>query len=485
MEANNSLDFIEEVEKPRYTGFILLVMFLAGGIYFITGLADISKIKANWEKYRCSPAVMPFAALYGHDTQETFSFCMKNIFSGYAGELLGPFYGILGGFVSVLMTLIKSANSIRLMIASLFGGITTIMQEFTDRFSQFMLRIRISAMRMKFMMYRVLGIMNSVLFMGISGITSALNFGDTVVFDLLDTICFPGDTMVDIKGRGKIPIKDVRIGDVFAETAVSQSRLACNASLATDEPSVVTGTFKFFGDGQAMVKMPDGTEVSSNHYVWHAPSEHWYPAYRHPDAIPFGVHSGGTSRMLYCLNTSNHKFPIGNYIYRDYDETDEGDKGCMAWVEKRVNGTHGGVTDPYKGPFEASFHPNTPVKVRLTDGEITTMRISAIQPGMRLSNNGVVIGKIERQIQNAVLMPNGYIMAASTLVWSNKANKWVRAERLPNVESLPTPTTPFTTLIVSNSAIELADDTITRDYLEVFSNETKAVYDELMDKLPL
>jgi hypothetical protein len=467
-ESTNSQMFIEDVEKPRYTGFILLVMFLGFGIYFISGLSDIKNVKANWEKYRCSPSIMPFAALYGHDTQETFSFCMKNIFSGYSAELLGPFYGILGGFVKALMTLIKSANSIRLMIASLFGGITTIMQEFTNRFSQFMMRIRISAMRMKFMMYRVLGIMNSVLFMGISGITSALNFGDTVIFSLLDTICFPGDTLVEIKERGSIPIKDVKIGDVFAD----------------DDGAIVTGTFKFLGDGQAMVKMPDGTEVSSNHYVWHEPSQHWYPAYRHPDAIPYGIHNGGTSRMLYCLNTANHKFPIGKYIYRDYDETDEGDEACMAWVEKRVNGVIG-PSDPYKGPFEASFHPNTPIKVRSTEGEITTMRISALQPGMRLSNNGLVIGKIKRYIKDAVLTQNGYIMAASTLVWSATANKWIRAGRLPNVESLPTPTTPFITLIVSNSAIELADDTITRDYLEVFSNETKAVYDELMDKLPL
>ncbi len=459
------MDFIEDVEKPRYTGFILLVFFLAGGIKLISGFADIKHIKVNWEKYRCSPMVMPFASLYGHDTQETFSFCMKNIFSGYAGELLGPFFGILGGFVTVLMTLIKSANSIRLMIASLFGGITTIMQEFTTRFTQFMMRIRISAMRMKFMMYRVLGIMNAVLFMGISGITSALNFGDTAIFGLLDTLCFPKDTLVDIKGRGKIPIKDVKIGDVFAAS----------------ETSVVTGTFEFLGDGQAMVKMPDGTEVSSNHYVWHEPTNHWYPAYRHPDAIPYGQHSGGVANPLICLNTADHKFPIGDYVYRDYDETDEGDIPCMAWVEKRVNGCE--PTDPYEGPFEGSLHPVTPVKV-LINGEVTQIPISVVQPGMRLSNNGLVIGKINRLVGDAVRLTDGTVCAASTLVWSPTAKRWIRAARTSEaLPILPTPRVPFTTLIVSNSAIETQTGTVVRDYIEVFSHETKAVYDELMDKI--
>ena len=154
----------------------------------MNNIPDHKEISANWAKYRCSPQIMPFAAFYGQDTKENFQFCMKNIFSGYAGEILGPFYGILGGFVKVLTSLLQSANSIRLMFASVMGGIGTIFQEFTGRFSQFMLRIRMSAMRIKFLMYRVMGIMTSVMYMGTAGITSALNFGDSIHFHALRTL---------------------------------------------------------------------------------------------------------------------------------------------------------------------------------------------------------------------------------------------------------------------------------------------------------
>ena len=125
------------LEAPRYSGFIILVFLLGLGIYFMNNLPDFKEIQANWPKYRCSPQVMPFASFYGHDTKENFQYCMKNIFSTYAGEILGPFYGILGGFVKVLINLIKSANSIRVMFGTLMGGVTTIFQEFTSRFSQF------------------------------------------------------------------------------------------------------------------------------------------------------------------------------------------------------------------------------------------------------------------------------------------------------------------------------------------------------------
>jgi hypothetical protein len=445
-------------EAPRYSGFLLLVLLLGIGIYFMNNLPDFKEIESNWPKYRCSPQVMPFAAFYGHDTAENFQFCMKNIFSGYAGEILGPFYGILGGFVKVLINLIKSANSIRVMFASLMGGITTIFQEFTSRFSQFMMRIRISTIRMKFLIYRIMGIMTSVMYMGTAGITSALNFGDTIVFDFLDTFCFPPDTIVNIKGKGPIPIRQVEIGDVFE--GAGQER--------------VEGRFRFMADGQAMVRMADGTIVSSNHYVLNEQTGAWVPAYRHPDANPYDLWMGGATEPLICLNTSTHTFPIGSYVYRDYDESSEGDVPCMAWVEKKVNGSSG---TPYQGSFEGSLHPET--IVRMSDG--STMPIKVVQLGQKLANHGTVIGKVERVITKKV-HHNGIQMAASTLVWSPKQQRWVRAAFL--VEEEPTNTNEtFISLIVSNSVIELENGCVVRDYLEVMSKDTKGIYDEVMEKM--
>lgn len=448
------------LEAPRYSGFIILVFFLGLGIYFMNNLPDFKEIQANWPKYRCSPQVMPFASFYGHDTKENFQYCMKNIFSTYAGEILGPFYGILGGFVKVLINLIKSANSIRVMFGTLMGGVTTIFQEFTSRFSQFMLRVRVSTVRMKFLMYRVLGIMTSVMYMGTAGITSALNFGDTIVFDFLDTFCFPPDTLVRIKGKGSIPIRQVEIGDVFD----------------SPEAQRVEGRFRFFADGQAMVRMADGTIISSNHYVFNSESNNWIPAYRHPDANPYDLWCGGTSEPLICLNTSTHTFPIGDYMYRDYDESEEGDIPCMSWVEKKVNGSSSAAT-AYQGSFEGSLHPET--KIRMADGSV--LPIKAIQLGQRLANHGNVIGKVERIITKKVSIGDAQ-MAASTLVWSAKQQRWVRAAFL--IEEQPTEVKEiFISLIVSNSVIELENGTVIRDYLEVMSKDTKAMYDDVMEKL--
>lgn len=445
-------------QSPRYTGFIIIILLLAIGIYFMNNLPDFKEIKDNWPKYRCSPQVIPFASIYGQDTKENFQFCMKDIFSGFAGEILGPFYGILGGFVKVLMNLIQSANSMRLMFATIMGGIGTIFQEFTSRFSQFMLRIRMSAMRIKFLMYRVMGIMTSIMYMGTAGITSALNFGDSIVFNFLDTFCFPPDTLVKIKNKGSIPIRQVEIGDIFE-----------------DGGQRVEGRFRFYADGQAMVRMADGTIVSSNHYILNSATHSWVPAYRHPDANPYDLWMGGTTDPLICLNTNTHTLPIGNYIYRDYDESDEGDAQCMSWVETKVNGC--APIMPYNGNFEGSLHPET--RIRMADGNILPLK--AVQLGQKLANHGIVLGKVERRVTKPVQLSNGTQLTSSTLVWVPSQQRWVRAAYLDgqpvNVE------TNYISLFVSNSVIELESGMIVRDYIEVLSKDTKAFYDEIMEKL--
>jgi hypothetical protein len=50
-------------------------------------------------------------------------------------------------------------------------------------------------------------IMFSVMYMGLSGITGMTSFTNTALFSFLDTFCFPGNTLINIKDKGKITIK--------------------------------------------------------------------------------------------------------------------------------------------------------------------------------------------------------------------------------------------------------------------------------------
>jgi len=98
---------------------------------------------------------MPFATLYGFDAAENFQFCMGKVFEEHSGDYTSSFTTMLRGLTGVLGTLLGSLNSMRLSIATMGGGINVIFQEFTDRIRQFFFRVRVSAITIKQLMYRL------------------------------------------------------------------------------------------------------------------------------------------------------------------------------------------------------------------------------------------------------------------------------------------------------------------------------------------
>jgi hypothetical protein len=452
--------------EPRWGGFLLLVVVFSLGIYAMLSIGDYKKIKENWPKYRCMPHIMPFASVYGENTSDNFNYCMKNMFTDFGGEMLAPFYGMISFFTKTLMGLLNNINSLRVMLASLVGGITTIFSEFTERLSMFFFHIRMSATRMRQLMNRVVGIMFSIMYMGMSGIMSAVNFGDTVLFRFLDTFCFAPETLVEVDGRGKVPISSIKIGDYIGGNKVN-------------------AVFSFLADGQPMRVFENNGEkiiVSTNHYIEH--NQRWIEVADHPDAVSSPDWSGGTSRPLICLNIEGHRLPIGSYVFCDYDEIEEGDKEAMAIAEQIVNGSieNNGNNDNYNGnnrnqksgetqieDYSPGFFQNTLVK--MAGGGVKEMK--DVQLGDKIANGGKVVGIVRKEI-NEYCLYNGDIITPSTLVWHG--NAWVRAGTI--VKKIDNSATKqFYNLFVSpHSCIETASGNMYRDYIEVMSPAMRDPY---------
>ena len=181
--------------KPfLFITILLVIIAYIFGTYFIQ-LGEGS----DWSKIRCQPHIMPIASLYGYDTAENFNYCMSASFNEQAKEHLGPVYQLFGGFVGVLGTLVETSQKVKLAFATMFGGVQTIMQEFTERLKLFFIRIEIMGQRMKMMMYRIYATMFAVIFMATSGLTAVKNFGGTVLFDVIDTFCFAPETEIYVE----------------------------------------------------------------------------------------------------------------------------------------------------------------------------------------------------------------------------------------------------------------------------------------------
>ena len=420
--------------------------------------SNTKEIAENWPKYRCDPTIMPFAALYGHDTAENFQFCMKDMFSLQADSLLGPFKGILGTLLGTLMTMVKSLMSMRIQLATLVGGVTKITREFQDRITQVMFRTQITAARIRFLMGRLFATFYAIIYMGLSGITAVSNFGDTFLFNFLNFLCFPPETLVEIEGyEGPIRIDKIKIGDRFKSTNKE-----------------VTGLFRFYADGQTMVEFPNGLQVSTNHYIKY--NDSFIPASEHPDAKPCGQWQGGYGRPLICLNAADHILPIGGYEFLDFDETEEGDMETMSWVEEKLNG---GILQANRKELDYSPAVSSETRIRMADKSVK--QANQIQLGDKLST-GKVVGLVRKRVNRACWPSPTEAVGEGACLWDPEATLWKRAGELFKSEKLSQDHIFYGFVVTPTAQIELESGHRIRDYIEVHSPETEHVYAEKIAK---
>jgi len=382
---------------------------------------------------------MPFASAYGYNTTENFNYCVQNIFKTQLGQATGPFGTILSSIMITMVQFIQNLNSLRIMMATLLGGITKIFQEFTDRFKLFMGQTQITALRIQMLMKRVFGVMFAVMYMGISAITAGNNFLQTFIFRFLETFCFAPETYIRIKGKGQIQIQYVKIGDILE-----------------DSGDIVTSVYRFMADGQPMVRLGP-VHVSTNHFIYHTGK--WIQAKEHPDAIQLPAWSGGQLRPLICLDTNTHRIPIHSYIFSDWDETASSDKQVMELGERLLNGTV-----PTNRPRNWLLQPalDGSMVIRMANG--TVKKAKYIRVGDSIST-GRVIGTGLRHVSKLCILPSGLHVTPSQLIWCK--TKWVRAGHLYPVH--PISDLLYTFVVMNSAVLETHTGRVFRDMLEVHS----------------
>jgi hypothetical protein len=461
MDDSSIHDIIIIEKTASYLPLILVVLLLCGIAYIINNIIGASRTKEGWAEIRCQPHIMPFASLYGHDTAENFNYCMTNMFNKKGATAFAPMYKMMGFFIGIINTLIENAKGLQLQVATLVGGITTVFKEFGQRLSQFMFRIRMTAMRLQMLMNRVYGSMFALLYMGMSGVSAVSNLADSSVVKFLNFFCFDPETLIQVKNRGLIAVKDAAIGDIIMGGCESK----------------ITAVHQFIGDGQPVVKLGPIT-VSTNHYVLYNGT--YILAGDHPDAVPAGDWAG----KFICFNTDNHMIPIGPYIFRDYDETHDGDYAGTVYSHRSLNGSVPCEKEIRKtvellygeGPCIAAD-----VRIKMADGVKTA---SQIQLGDKIyapnsSGAATVIGIIKQNCTNYCEI-DGARISAATLQWNSQ---WGRVHSLNDIYKNTADDIWYGFIISPSSTIVLENGTILRDSMEVLSPFTEDAYSEALKRM--
>jgi hypothetical protein len=453
-----SMDELLKLYNEGFTStlikFAIMTLVLVGILFYVFAGGGIAEVAKNWPKYRCNPAVMPFAAFFGVDAGENFNYCMKGVFQSNAGGVLGPLYGIMSNFTDIVGVISNVANSFRYLISNLLHGMERLMGSFRDRFQFILFQIRLSFLKILSLMGRLYSTFYAVVYMGLSALRTAQNVANNDLVSFLLEFCFDPATPIAMADGVTKPLSEVVVGDKLA---------------AVDgvEPEV-TSIFRFDGHGTPMVRI-DSVIVSAQHYVRHNGA--WIEAGQHPDAVPVA-----SLPLLCCLNTTTHTVNIGGMVFADYDESDDPSviSRTQTLAERSLNGGVAAATRTKPLSYSLGIDGDSPIT--LIDGRIIRIRDVAI--GDRLATRGVVLGLVQELCSEIVVHPQSdLIIAAGQLVWEPRIGHWIRAADRWSVTT-DRPTLLYQ-LITSNNLIE-CNGIMYRDYREISSHHMETAYADLL-----
>jgi hypothetical protein len=308
-------------------------LLILGVIVYTYVQANLDKLRDEWTTYRCNPLYMPFAGGIQPEvsTLENYQFCVnmmsQNVFALLmepVNLMFGVFTGLVGmithdlgyfrNFVSGIMTFIMSfIGDIFSKIQNTFGVMVNLLARVRDLTSRILgsagyaATIMITTINMIKSLWSLLVTLINTIVTILFALSIVLSFvfPPLLVFAIFLgsqiglSFCFHPDTLIHVEGRGLVKVSDVKVGDVFREgcevTATMQC-LAAGVPLYTYEGVVVSGEHLVLENGK------------------------WKYVKDTSKSIPF---MGPNPRVIYCFNTTDHRVPIGQTIFADYEEIEE------------------------------------------------------------------------------------------------------------------------------------------------------------------
>jgi hypothetical protein len=151
--------------KSTDIAFTIFIIVIFLGLYVANILAiGIKKVKDDWPLYRCSPAVMPFASIFGHDVGDNFIQCIQATQTGYMDFLMLPLNYVISLVGRVAANIVKHTETIRKFIGKLRDKIMGIFKNIFGVFSNIIIGFQRIIIAMRDLVGKLAGIFATLMF---------------------------------------------------------------------------------------------------------------------------------------------------------------------------------------------------------------------------------------------------------------------------------------------------------------------------------
>lgn len=108
--------------------------------------------------------------------------------------------------------------------------------------------------------------------------------------------CFSPETLIKLQNGRTVMMKNLKLGDVLING------------------SIVDAVMNIKNENDPYYKLPGNILVTGSHYVKYGGK------YIHVKNVPESKHTGKVDSVVYCLVTSDHKIPVGDYTFWDWED---------------------------------------------------------------------------------------------------------------------------------------------------------------------
>jgi hypothetical protein len=301
-----------------------IFIFLIFGILFAFNILSvgIKKVQDEWPTYRCNPAVMPFAGMFGQDAAQNFTYCIQTMQSNYMEYLMMPFnynLGVIGGIGGNLTT---SINSIRGFISNLRDFITSIVQNIFGVFLNILIEFQRIMISIKDIASKLVGVMAALMYTLDGSVLTMQSVWNGAPGKMVRALhCFHPDTPIKLVDGSICKMKNIPL----------------NSKIGNGEGTMVQSVMKLTNinsDGtqmEEMFEMPGETidiptYVSGSHLVYDKLQNKFVSVKKFSELCKERDEQYKCELCnikcpeLACLITSNHTIPIGQFVFHDWED---------------------------------------------------------------------------------------------------------------------------------------------------------------------
>ncbi|MCH1614065.1 MAG: hypothetical protein L7S72_12305 [Flavobacteriales bacterium] len=295
--------------KFKDIAYVVLII-VAFGILHLTGfiMLRLKELEEDWPKHRCNPMTMPFASYLGHDPIANFTYCVGNIQKDLMGFFLEPIEYVLSMVGQLGEWILGRLNLIREFFNMFRKFLSTMVGDIYGMFVNVLIQVQSLVIKLKDTVMKLVGILMTFMYLIQGAMMTGQSINRGPIGETLRAVCFHKNTPVSLKNGTTVLMKDIQLGAILENGAEVYGLLTLKGD--SNNPY-----YKIWSD-----KLNSFIFVTGDHKILVDDNKSDIEGFKPVRDVSYALKTDICDDELSCLITSNHRIPVGEFTFWDWED---------------------------------------------------------------------------------------------------------------------------------------------------------------------